>query len=185
MIDDPEAALRYARATSRTAGRLSVVREAIGICAYHAGDYALARTELNAAMRMSDRFDLLPLIADCERGLGKPDQAVTTARSTNAQTLKGDAAVEMALVEAGARQDLGQQDIAIGLLQRALNTHKHADAVMRLSYALAEAQLSAGDKAAARESFMTAAGRDPDGVSDALDRVAEIDADADTSTDTD
>ena len=53
MADDPQLALRHARAAKNRAGRVGVVREAAGIAAYHAGEWKEALSELRAARRMS------------------------------------------------------------------------------------------------------------------------------------
>ena len=45
----------------------------------------------------------LPLIADCERGVGRPERAIELARSPEAAQLTGDDADELRIVVAGAR----------------------------------------------------------------------------------
>src|SRR3712207_7631279 len=52
LVDDqPEEALAHARAARDRASRIAVVREAVGVAAYHAGDYAEDRksTRLNSS----------------------------------------------------------------------------------------------------------------------------------------
>ena len=60
---------------------------------------------------------LLAVMADCERGLGRPERAIELGRSEEAQTLTGDEAAELRMVVAGARMDLGQFDQAVVTLQ--------------------------------------------------------------------
>ena len=48
--EDPEAALAHARAARDRASRVTAVREAVGVAAYHAGDFAEAARELRRAM---------------------------------------------------------------------------------------------------------------------------------------
>ena len=43
LDDDPEAALAHARAARARSGRIAAVREAVGIAAYHCGEWAQAR----------------------------------------------------------------------------------------------------------------------------------------------
>ena len=62
--------------TASLAARLPATREAAGIAAYHAGEYATALIELRAARRMDGSPRYLPMIADSERGLGRPERAV-------------------------------------------------------------------------------------------------------------
>jgi len=106
--DDPQAALAHARAARARSGRIAVVREAVGVAAYQCGDWAQAMAELRAARRMGSKSTLLPLIADCERGVGRPERAIELARGPEAAQLSGDDADEMRIVAAGARADLGQ-----------------------------------------------------------------------------
>lgn len=73
LIDeDPEAALAHAQAARSRSGRIAAIREAVGIAAYHCGDWAQALSEFRAARRMGSKSQLLPLIADCERGSADP-----------------------------------------------------------------------------------------------------------------
>ena len=58
-----------------------MVREACGEAAYAAGHYAEALTELKAAKRLNGAQDYLPVMADCERALGRPDRALALARN--------------------------------------------------------------------------------------------------------
>ena len=56
-------------------------------------------------------------MADCERGLGRPDRALDVARSEEANDLDAPGKVELAIVAAGARTDLGQLDAAVAELE--------------------------------------------------------------------
>ena len=62
--------------------RVGVVREACGIAAYRTGRWAEALSELRAARRMTGRDDYLPIMADCERALGRPDRALALPSGT-------------------------------------------------------------------------------------------------------
>src|SRR5690348_1224380 len=116
LDDDPEAALAHAKAARARSGRIAAVREAVGIAAYHCGDWAQALAELRAARRMGSKSALLPLIADCERGVGRPERAIELARGPEAAQLTGDDADELRIVVAGARGDLGQHEQALAVL---------------------------------------------------------------------
>ena len=59
LDEDPEAALAHARAARARSGRIAAVREAVGIAAYHCGDWAQALAELRAARRMGSKSPLL------------------------------------------------------------------------------------------------------------------------------
>ena len=79
LEDYPATAQQYAAVAKRMAGRNAAVRETLGMCAYQAGDFETALREFKAAGRISGRDDLVPLIADCERALGRPERALEIA----------------------------------------------------------------------------------------------------------
>lgn len=110
-------AREHIAAAKRRAGRVAAVREAAGIAAYLDGDYAEAIAELRAVRRMTGSLAYVPMMADCERGLGEPRKALDLLRGVDLQGLDLDTRVEAALVGAGARADLGQVDAALLLLQ--------------------------------------------------------------------
>ncbi|WP_413316264.1 hypothetical protein AA0Z99_06960 [Agrococcus sp. 1P02AA] len=111
--DDPALAHQHALTAARRAGRIGVVRETLAITAYQLGDFSLALRELRTYRRITGRDDQLPLMADCERGLGRPEKALELARSVDASTLDTAVRVELAIVKSGARLDLGQKDAAL------------------------------------------------------------------------
>ncbi|WP_258064586.1 hypothetical protein [Arthrobacter sp. ZGTC131] len=118
LIDDePELAFQHALAASRRGGRLSAVREAVGLTAYAAGHYGEALREFRTYRRISGSNVHLPVMADCERGLGRPDRALDVVRSEEAQDLDAPGKVELAIVASGARSDLGQLDAAVAELE--------------------------------------------------------------------
>ncbi|CAM5711143.1 hypothetical protein SHIRM173S_12955 [Streptomyces hirsutus] len=114
LIDeDPEEAYAYARIALRLASRVAAVREAAGFAAYATQKYAEALAEFRASRRMTGSVDLWPVMADCERGLGRPERAMAMAGEPEVQKLDKAGQVEMRLVAAGARRDMGQIDAAI------------------------------------------------------------------------
>jgi tetratricopeptide (TPR) repeat protein len=175
LDEDPEAALAHARAARARSGRIAAVREAVGIAAYHCGDWAQALAELRAARRMGSKSSLLPLIADCERGVGRPERAIELARSPEAAELSGDDADELRIVVAGARSDLGQHEQALAILSTPqLDPARTGQTAARLFYAYAETLLALGRNAEALKSFINAAAADVEGVTDAEDRITEL-----------
>ncbi|WP_084722234.1 hypothetical protein [Rhodococcus coprophilus] len=173
--DDPRLALAHARAARQRAGRIAVVREAAGITAYHAGEWAEALSELRAARRMSGGTALLAVMADCERGLGRPEKAIELGRSEEARALTGDEASELRIVVAGARMDLGQYDQAVVTLQTSdLDPTRTGTPAARLFYAYADALVAAGRAEEGVQWFLHAAEADIEGVTDAEDRVEEL-----------
>lgn len=115
--EDPERAHKHALAASRRAGRIPVVRETVGITAYVVGDFALALRELRTYRRLSGSNDQVPMMVDCERGLGRPEKALELAGEVNRAQLAPPIAVELAIARSGARLDLGQLDLALSELE--------------------------------------------------------------------
>jgi tetratricopeptide (TPR) repeat protein len=175
LEEDPETALTHARAARARSGRISAVREAVGIAAYQCGDWAQALAELRAARRMGSKSELLPMIADCERGVGRPERAIELGRSPEAAQLTGDDADELRIVLAGARADLGQLEQALAILSTPpLDPARVGETAARLAYAYADTLLALGRTDEALQWFLRAAAADVDGVTDAEDRVAEL-----------
>lgn len=175
LDEDPEAALEHARAARARSGRIAAVREAVGIAAYHCGDWAQALAELRAARRLGSRSPLLPLIADCERGVGRPERAIELARGPEAAQLTGDDADELRIVVAGARSDLGQKDQALAVLSTPqLDPTRTGPTAARLFYAYAEALLALDRGEEALQWFINAAAADVEGVTDAEERITEL-----------
>ncbi|WP_187370034.1 hypothetical protein [Streptomyces boluensis] len=177
LIDeDPEQAYEYARVALRLASRVAAVREAAGFAAYANQKYSEALAEFRAARRMTGSAELWPVMADCERGLGRPEKALDMAGESEVNKLDKAGQVEMRLVAAGARRDLGQLDAAIVTLQSPeLASNSVQPWTARLRYAYADALLAAGREAEAREWFGKAVEADKDGSTDASDRLAELD----------
>jgi tetratricopeptide (TPR) repeat protein len=174
---DPETAYRHALAARARAARVALVREAVGETAYAAGHYAEALSELRAARRMNGAVDYLPVIADCERAVGKPARAIDLARSEAVQKLPRSGQVEMRIVEAGARADLGHLDQALRTLEAGpLRTDSREEWAVRIRYAYADLLAQAGRREDALEWFHRTAAVDGEGFTDAAERVSELEA---------
>ncbi len=170
--DEPELAWRHARAARAKGGRIAVVRETVGLVAYRAGEWSEAISELRAARRMGGGPGHLAVMADCERALERPEKAIELSRSAEAGQLDEDGAIEMTIVVAGARADLGQLDAALLLLEQAGIREQDADA--RVLYAYADLLAGADQRAEALEWFMKAYDADTDEDTDAAERIAEL-----------
>ena len=170
LDDDDEGARAHAKFAKKLAGRVAAVREAAGITAYRCGDYADALAELRAVRRMTGDDSFVPMMADCERGLGRPERALELLREIRGgdPTLK----VESQIVAAGARSDMGQHEAALVLLDIPELTGLPAGSERaRLQYAYAAALEGLGRSDQAQEWFRKAAESDIDGVTDAADRL--------------
>ena len=118
--EDPEAALAHARAARDRASRVAAVREAVGVAAYHAGDFAEAAREIRAYRRMSGDQGYRAVLADCERALGRADVALRLVAEALADDPDAEEALELRIVESGARLDLGEDAAARLVLESAL-----------------------------------------------------------------
>jgi tetratricopeptide (TPR) repeat protein len=153
-----------------------VVREACGIAAYRTGRWAEALSELRAARRMTGQDDYLPIMADSERALGRLDRALALVREASTADLDRATQIELRIVESGIRRDQGLSDAAVLALQvPELTRGRLRPWSARLFYAYADALLAAGRADEARDAFARAAQADPDGETDAADRLDQLD----------
>ena len=167
--DEPELALEHARAARDRASRIAAVREAVGVAAYLAGDFAEAARELRAYARMSGDESYRAVLADCERALGRPEVALRLVQDALGTGPDDEELVELRLVEAGARQDLGELPAAALVLEAALGGRPtpaglgHPDlGQLRLATAYADLLAARGDQELAREWYAAIAAADPD-----------------------
>jgi tetratricopeptide (TPR) repeat protein len=173
MDIDPELAHKHATAAAYHAGRLAVVRETAGYAAYRAGHYEIALKELRAANRISGDVTSWPVMADCERGLGNPLKALKMAGSPEVSRLAKPEEIEMRIVAAGARRDLGELDAAVVTLQCRELQNDREPWSLRIRYAYADALAASGRLEEAREWFAKCAALDEDEETDAAERAQE------------
>jgi hypothetical protein len=181
--DDPAAALAHARAARDRAARVAAVREAVGVAAYAAGDYAEAARELRAYRRMSGDEGYRAALADCERALGRPEVALRLVAEALAASPGVEETAELRLVEAGARRDLEEPAAARLVLEAALaegvpgarldpaTLTSDASGRLRLASAYADLLADEGETARSIEWLTAVAAADPDGAVGALDRL--------------
>jgi hypothetical protein len=175
LDDDPRRALDHARAARARAARIGAVREAVGIAAYRAQQWAEALSELRAARRITGDPRNLAVMADTERALGRPAQAARMLDDPDVARLDAETRAELLIVVAGARRDLGQMDAALGVLARGgLDTQHPRPGSVRLWYAYADALQAAGRKGDAARWFAASAALDTTGETDAAERAAEL-----------
>ncbi len=120
MLDvDPELAYKHAQAAVKRAGRVDVVREGAALTAYATERYEEALREVRALRRMRGDESLRAIEVDSERGLGRPEKAVALAAEADLSKLSLAEQLELVIVSAGARADLGQLDAALLILEEA------------------------------------------------------------------
>ncbi|HEU5421556.1 MAG TPA: hypothetical protein VFV41_27990 [Streptosporangiaceae bacterium] len=174
--EDTDRAYQYAVAARELAARVGIVRETCAIAAYQAGKWSDALAEFRAARRLTGRSSYLPLMADCERGLGRLDRALEIVTGPEARAADRATQLELRIVESGIRRDQGLPEAAVVALQvPELTSRRSGAGQARLSYAYADALLEAGREEEAREWFTRAAAADRSGETDAADRVEELD----------
>jgi tetratricopeptide (TPR) repeat protein len=175
LDEDPERAYEHARTARRLAARLGGVREAVAITAYLAEHYDEALTEFRAVRRMTGNHEVLAMMADCERALGRPDKALALTKDKHVHDLSEGTQVELMIVAAGARRDMGQTAAAIQTLEvPELTKRTRAEWLPRLRYAYADALEEAGRTEEALVWFHRAAGADAEGETGAAERAARL-----------
>ncbi|MBK0870336.1 hypothetical protein INP57_26350 [Saccharopolyspora sp. HNM0986] len=175
MDTEPERALEHARYARRRASRIGAVREANGLTAYQMGEWTEALSELRAARRMVGGVGHVAIMADCERALGRAERALELSRSPEAAELTGQEAVELRIVAAGARRDLGEIDASVVSLQiPELDPQRQEPWSARLFYAYADNLLAADRVQEAFTWFVHAAHADDETETDAPERLDEL-----------
>lgn len=134
MDDNPDLAYEHAQAAVRRAGRVDIVREAAALTAYASGRYAEALRELRTVRRLSGIDAHRAIEADCERGLKRPDRALTLIAEAPTPASDEERA-ELAMVEAGARSDLGELEAALSALEQVPSSKLDAEVAARLDEA--------------------------------------------------
>ncbi len=149
LDEQPELSYEHAQAAVRRAGRVDVVREAAGLAAYRTGRFAEALRELRTVRRLNGSSEHLAIMADCERGLGRPERALALATSPEAEGLEPAARVELAIVVSGARLELGEPDAAVAALATPEVRGATGVLAVRVAQARATALTAAGKTAEA------------------------------------
>ncbi|MEI2777837.1 MAG: tetratricopeptide repeat protein [Tetrasphaera sp.] len=172
--EDVDGALAHAETAVRRAGRVPAAREALGMVAYRQGEFARALAEFRTVRRLSGSAHLLPLMVDCERGLGRLDRALELAVSAEAAELPAPERAELAMVVSGVRRDLGQLDAAVVGLEPFVSGPVRPWSA-RAYYAYADALLARGEEVEARRWFAAAVDADTEVSTDAAERLDLLD----------
>jgi tetratricopeptide (TPR) repeat protein len=169
--DDPQQALIHARAARSIAARIGAVREAVGVAAYHAQEWTEALAELRAARRISGDPRWIAVMADCERALDRPERALKALEDPDFGRLEAATRLEVLIVVAGARRDMGQAEAALQVLAKGgLDQSRPGAGSSRLWYAYADTLAELGRNDEARSWFNAVAALD-ENETDASDRA--------------
>ncbi|GAB3363894.1 hypothetical protein GCM10027300_38500 [Modestobacter lapidis] len=162
----------------------------MGVAAYHASDFAEAARELRAYRRMTGDESYRAVLADCERALGRPDNALRLVHEALDANPEPDEVVELRLVEAGARHDLNELPAALLVLEAALGGRPTPGGLgradlgqLRLATAYADLLEEQGDGELAAEWFGAIAAVDPDDLTGVSTRFGDEDGDEDDGED--
>ncbi|HSP59898.1 MAG TPA: tetratricopeptide repeat protein [Ornithinimicrobium sp.] len=170
--EDFDRALAHAQAAAKRAGRVAGVRETLGVVHYRRGEWTKALGEFRTARRLSGQDHLLPLMADTERGLGRPERALELAAGPEVRRLPAAEQIEMAIVVSGARLDMGQPAAAVQSLRDLVIAGKESSPwAARLRYAYAAALEADGQDEEARRWYAKVAELDEEGDTDARQRL--------------
>ncbi len=153
--DDPRGALPEAEKAKLMAPRSASVREVLGMAFYGLGMWADALTELKAYKRITGRVDQNHLIADCLRGLGRPEETVPLADEIlRDRSVPNEAKAEAVIVAASALADQQRYAEALALLARAKTKEEVAeDYTLRLWYVRGDILEKAGRREEAAAEF--------------------------------
>ncbi|MCL1837776.1 MAG: tetratricopeptide repeat protein [Propionibacteriaceae bacterium] len=179
LIDtDPKLAYSHAEAARRRAARLPITREATAETAYAAGYYDVALKEFRALRRVGGGSDeYLPAMADCERFLGRTQQALALIKEGKGRHPDVPLRVELTLVEAAIRRSRGQTEEALRLLRKEIELIGNRGSKLaraRLRYGFADHLESSGALAQAEQWFTAVVSLDTEATTDAFERVAAL-----------
>ncbi|PKQ25986.1 MAG: hypothetical protein CVT64_05790 [Actinobacteria bacterium HGW-Actinobacteria-4] len=157
---DPERAYKHAQVASARGGRVDIVREAAALTAYATGRFAEALKEFRTVRRLSGSGEHLPLMADCERGLGRPERAIALSQESDAASLDPAVQAELQIVVAGARMDMKDPEAALLVLSRVRS--KDPTVVARVEEAKVDVLLALGRDAEANDIHSALSPAEPD-----------------------
>jgi tetratricopeptide (TPR) repeat protein len=168
-------AIAILRAMVRIAPDAPSVRELYGLSLYRIGRWKDALRELRAFHELTGSMDQHPVIADCERALGRHERVEELWAELRRAGVSSDLLAEGRLVMAGSLADRGEIADAIALLAPSASRDlRHAETRhVRQWYALADLYERAGDVPQARDLFRRVVREDAE-LSDAPERLAAL-----------
>lgn len=158
----------------REAPGVAGVHELAGLVHYRLGRWKQAARELEVARGQRESVELLPVLADCYRGLQRWDDVDRVWESIKRASPSHDVMAEGRIVAAGSLADRGRMSDAISLLAAASTPPKRVrDHHLRQWYALADLYDRAGDTMSAIRWFRAIAAEVPEFV-DVADRLRAL-----------
>lgn len=177
---DPEAAYQHARYAASHAGRIAVVREAAGISAYLSEHYTEALRDIRAARRLSGAPELHRAIeVDCERALGRSEQALQVAEEANPKLMDDIERAELAMVVSGVRQEMGQTELALIVIEDAIRARPQDKETLRRLHSVRADRLEELGRVDEANAIRDRIGPEPEIVDDEEVAVFDIEEDYD------
>lgn len=166
---------RLVEPLARNAPGVAAVRELHGLALYRLGRWKAAIRELQAAERLSGSLDHHPVLADCQRALGRPAEVKRLWDELRQSGAPAAVVVEGRIVAASDLADHGQLAAAIDLLEGGpVDVRKPREHHLRLWYVLGSLYEQVGDMARARQLLERVLDADPE-FPGALDRYRSLD----------
>ena len=132
------------------------------------------------------------VLADCERALGRPENALRLVQEAVQESPDRDELVELRLVEAGARSDLGETAAAALVLEAALGGRPTPEGLgradlgrLRLATAYADLLAARGESDLADQWYAAIAAADPDDLTGVSEHFGGVTFTDDELTDED
>jgi tetratricopeptide (TPR) repeat protein len=167
-------ARRLATPLAREFPEVAGVRQVVGLAAYRSGRWKQAVTELEAARSRRPSVELMPVLADAYRALGRWRDVDRIWNEVREISPAQDVLAEARIVAAGAEADRGDLHAALRTMARAKQVPKRVrDHHLRQWYVLGDLYDRAGDPIEAAKWFGLVARHDPEFV-DVGDRLRAL-----------
>jgi tetratricopeptide (TPR) repeat protein len=167
-------ARRLATPLLRDLPALAAAHQLVGLAAYRTGRWKQAVSELEAAQDLRPEVELLPVLADAYRALGRWRDVDRIWRDVRAISPAQEVLAEARIVAAGAEADQGDLEAALRTMARAKHVPKRVrDHHLRQWYVLGDLYDRAGDPLEAARWFELVARHDAEFV-DVADRLRAL-----------
>jgi tetratricopeptide (TPR) repeat protein len=156
-------AKRLAGAIAKEAPDVATAHEVHGLACYRLGQFKPAVRSLEAALDLRPDPNVMPVVADCYRALGRWASVDRVWREIKAMSPSHEVVAEGRIVAAGALADQGDLRGAIALMEPATKRAKTVrDHHLRQWYVLGDLYDRVGDPISARRWFAAVADADPE-----------------------
>jgi tetratricopeptide (TPR) repeat protein len=166
-------ARRIASSVAKEAPTVAAVHEVLGLADYRLGRYRQAAAALTRADELRPNVALLPVLADCQRALGRWREVDRLWLRIREASPAHEVLAEGRIVAAGALADQGDLRGALAVMNAAKPSKRVRQHTLREWYVLGDLYDRVGDPISARRSFLAVAEHDPD-FADVRQRLATL-----------